>query len=607
MTYPGNLASDVVLRDGSTVTLRPLRPEDEGALLAFFESLDERSLAFRFFTGAPNLRGAAEVLSDVDQERRFGLLALRGPEERVVGHGFFAAIDAERAEVAFAVAAELQGHGLGSILLAQLAERAAEEGLTTFVADVLPQNHAMLAMFRDGGFPVVVRSEPEAIVVEMPISTAPQAIERFQERDASAARAAVAALFDPATVAVLEAGPAEAPGRVRGAAADGARALVVGGDPGEWGEAGGVAGRELLAACRAAGARLLGPASIGLLDNRAKPPLALLTGMARRAGDGRRRLPRRGRVGICAQGAVVSEELLAAAARHRVGVSELVSLGARADLTANDLLEYWEEDQATAVALLQVESFSDPRRFGRVARRVGARMPIVVLAARAAAEPPGRGLFDQVGAVRADGVEEALRLAADLARNHRHRKEPRPIPAPALVPGARPDEAAAILASALGEGSPGLDPDAVRRLLDCYGIALDPPASAEPSTIAESSTPGKAAPPSFAVSVEADPLFGPVLRCGPSGGPRDERPARLCPLDEGGAAELLPADELDQGARRSLERALEAVAALAAEHAEVAAIELDPLLAPAAGAVAASARVWVRRPPERRPWPRTWE
>ena len=196
MTYPAHLTSDVVLRDGSTVTLRPVDDGDEPLLLDFFGGLDERSLSFRFFTGAPNLKEVARTLAAVDQDRRFGLLALRGPEGRPVGHGFYAAIDAERAEVAFAVSPELQGHGLGTILLAQLSERAAEVGFTAFVADVLPQNHKMVSMFRDSGLPVVVRSEPEAVVVTMPTSSDPEAIARFQEHDTIAARAAVEAVLD---------------------------------------------------------------------------------------------------------------------------------------------------------------------------------------------------------------------------------------------------------------------------------------------------------------------------------------------------------------------------------------------------------------------------
>lgn len=170
MSYPANLASDVVLRDGSTVSIRPVRPDDGPLLLDFFRTLDDRSLAFRFFTGAPNLEAVARALTEVDQRRRFGLLALRGADRVVVGHGFFGAIDDERVEVAFAVSPDLQGRGLGSVLLAHLAERAAEAGFAEMVAEVLPGNHAMISMFRDSGFPVAVRAEPEAVEVAMPTS-----------------------------------------------------------------------------------------------------------------------------------------------------------------------------------------------------------------------------------------------------------------------------------------------------------------------------------------------------------------------------------------------------------------------------------------------------
>jgi succinyl-CoA synthetase alpha subunit len=418
MSYPAHLESDVVLRDGSTVALRPVEPSDEQLLHEFFGSLDERSLSFRFFTGAPNLMAVARTLAAVDQRGRFGLLALRGPARRPVGHGFYAAMDDERAEVAFAVSPELQGHGLGTILLAQLSERTAEVGFTTFVADVLPHNHRMVSS--DSGLPVKVRSEPEAIVVEMPTSRRPEAIARFQEHDTIAARAAVAAVLDPTAMAVVDEPGPDLPAWIAELAGAGVRAVVV------RGELSASRADELLAACRAAGTRLVGPASLGILDSRTDPPLDLTA-----SGPP----PPAGRVGIVAQGAAGSRRLLSAAARREVGVSTFVSLGDRADVSANDLLEYWEEDPPTRVAVLQVESFSDPRRFARVARRVGARKPIVVLAEETVDEPPGRGLFDQVGAIRVDSVDGALNVASALAEltgaiGRRPRSSSRPTPGP---------------------------------------------------------------------------------------------------------------------------------------------------------------------------------
>ena len=599
-TYPDNLESDVVLRDGSTVSLRPVRPEDAPVLRQFFDSLGERSLAFRFFTGAPNVRESARILAEVDYRERFGLIAFRGTDPRPVGHGFFGRFDVSKAEVAFAVADDLQGHGLGSILLAQLAERAAEVGVATLVAEVLPENHAMVGMFRASGFPVEVHSEPEAVIVEMPTSLSPDAVARFEERDALAARAAVGALLDPDSVELID-GPAGAvPRRLREAAAGGARAIVVRArlDPD--------AGRELLASCRGAGIRMVGPGSFGILDTRPEAPLNLTTSPT----------PTQGGVGIVTQGSEVGGELLRLAAERGLGVSSFVSLGARADLTANDLLDYWEEDEATEVALLQVESFSDPHRFARVARRVGRRKPIVVATAGRADEPPARGLFEQVGVIHADGPAEMIDLAAalsgrplppgsDARRIHAkvaaYAERPHREPAPAIPPDARRDEAAAILASALQATTAALDPESVLALLRCYGIDLDPSADR-----------GRARA-RLRVGISADPLFGPILTCAPAGGPADADEARICPLDEGDAGTILGSRSL-RGAtanlpeRGQLERTLEALAAAADNHAEIAALELDPLLVlPGGRVIAGAARVTVRRPPRRHPWPRTWD
>lgn len=590
MRYPAHLASEVVLRDGSTVTLRPVRPDDAPLLREFFGSLDDRSLAFRFFTGAPGLENVAQILADVDQERRFGLLALHGPERRPVGHGFFAAVDDELVEIAFAVSTSLQGKGLGSVLLAQLAERALEVGFERMVADVLPANHAMISMFRDSGFPVEVRSEAESVVVEMPTSPTPESIARFQERDATAARAAVASFFDPDSVVAVD-GPVEATLDWARGSADEVRAVLVRGNPDEWGPPGSEAERELLESCRRAGTRLIGPASIGLLDNRPGREIDLT------AEDER---PPRGVVGVVAQGAGSGRALLDGALRRRVGLSTFVSLGSRVDISANDLLEYWEEDPATKVAILQVESFSDPRRFARIAPRVAARMPIVVIAERSAAEPPGLGLFDQVGAIRADDVDQAFDLAVELtdpARRQELRRGLRRVPPTAPIPS---DEAAAILATALGEGRDQLDHDAAARLLDCYGIRVDASGHDAGGTT------------SLRITVGTDPRFGPVLRFGPADIAAPRLPARLCPLAEADAIELLehwcPPDPTDTSSRcRSLTRVLVGVGAAASAHTEIASLELRPLLDTPGGVVARGARVRVRRPPERRPWPRTWE
>ena len=192
-----------MLRDGSTVHLRPVRPTDEAALLELFEGLGGDSQMFRFFSGARDFKAVAALMADVDYMGRYGLLATRGDDSRPVGHATYLDMSHGRAEVAFAVADEMQGRGLGTILLAHLAEVAQDNGIPLFVAEVLPQNHRMIEVFRESGFPIETRSVPGSIHVELPTSFTPEAVERFEDRDRLAAAAAVRRFLQPQAVAVI--------------------------------------------------------------------------------------------------------------------------------------------------------------------------------------------------------------------------------------------------------------------------------------------------------------------------------------------------------------------------------------------------------------------
>ncbi|HSS43097.1 MAG TPA: GNAT family N-acetyltransferase [Solirubrobacterales bacterium] len=478
--YPAHREADVVLHDGSTVHLRSVRPDDEEGLREFLAGLGAESRAFRFFSGAVDLGRAAAAFADVDYARRYGLVAVRGGRG-IVGHGLYVGGHEGRAEVAFAVGEELQGRGLGTILLAHLAEVAAENGFTDFVADVLPQNHRMIEMFRQSGLPTQTLAEPGVLRVEMPTSLAPAACERFEDRDRLAARAAVASVLQPRSVALVgasrqpgsvgaevlrnlvEAGftgelypvnPAAetlrglpaypsleaVPGEIelavvavpaasvaavaREAAAKGARALVVlSAGFSETGEEGTARERELLAVCRENGMRLVGPNCLGVLDT--VPESRLDATFIPHP-------PPAGNVSFVSQSGALGLALAEFAEERGLGVSSFASVGNRADLTGNDFLEYWEEDGRTAVALLYIESFSDPRRFARVSRRVGRKLPVVAVksgrsaaGARAASSHTGAllaasdrtvdALFAQAGAVRTETLEEMLDVAALFA------------------------------------------------------------------------------------------------------------------------------------------------------------------------------------------------
>jgi acetyl coenzyme A synthetase (ADP forming)-like protein len=480
--YPLHREADVVLRDGSTVSLRPVRPDDEDTLVALFAELEPASQAFRFFSGATDLDGAAQQMASVDYEGRYGLIATRGAGHRPIGHGVYVRVAEGKAEVAFAVLDEMQGLGLGTILLAHLAEAARENGIVTFVAEVLPQNHRMIEMFRESGFPVETESTAEGLRVEFPTSFSPEAIARFEDRDRLAALAAVAAFFDPRSVAVVGAsrrlgtvggavlhnllrsdfdGPIfavnPAAGSVQSArsfprvgdipeevdlavlavaptvtadvarecAAKGARSLIVlSAGFAETGAEGAELQRELLGVCREAGMRMIGPNCLGALST-APAGSALNATFAPTA-------PPSGNVAFVTQSGALGLALIDFAAARGLGVSSFASVGNRADITANDLLEFWEEDERTALALLYIESFSDPRRFSRVARRVGRRKPVVAVksgrsasGARAAGSHTGAllaasdratdALFEQSGVIRAETLAEMLDVASLLS------------------------------------------------------------------------------------------------------------------------------------------------------------------------------------------------
>src|ERR1041385_6666595 len=182
MTSPHS-PGDVVLRDGSTVRVREMHADDNDALYALFESLSEESRWLRFLSLASDSALVAEARRETNLDRTFGLIALSGPDQRVVGHAFYAGIDANRAEVAFTIADDFQGRGLGTILLGQLAEVAVVNGIQTFEAEVSAANHPMLHVFRESGFPIEVSASAGQLHVTLPTSFSSEAIERFERRE----------------------------------------------------------------------------------------------------------------------------------------------------------------------------------------------------------------------------------------------------------------------------------------------------------------------------------------------------------------------------------------------------------------------------------------
>jgi acetyl coenzyme A synthetase (ADP forming)-like protein len=478
--YPDDRATDVALRDGSTAHVRPVRAADHDAIRAFLGGLSRDSIWFRFF-GAGNLEWAADWSVDVDYIDRYGLIAETGTPARVIAHAAYLRIDRRRAEVAFMVADDYQGHGLSTIMLAHLAEAAAAESITTFVADVLPANHRMIETFRQSGFPVELRSEPGVIKIEFPTSMSAEAIARFAERDRIAAVAAVRRVLEPRSVAVI--GGSSRRGTVGGellhnllsadfggavyvvnthggniqgvdahcsiaelsesvdlaviavpadgvldvtrdCAAAGVHAVVViSAGFAELGHDGAERQRELLMICRDAGMRLVGPNCVGVMNTGAD--VRMNATFAPHAAPP-------GAIGFLSQSGGLGTAILEAASRLGIGLSSFVSVGNKADLSGNDFLQYWEQDPRTEVVLLYLESFGNPRKFARIARRVSGHKPVIAVkggrtpagsratashtgAILSAAEVTVDALFEQAGVIRTETLAEMFDVAALLS------------------------------------------------------------------------------------------------------------------------------------------------------------------------------------------------
>ena len=419
---------DVVLRDGSTVRIRQMRPSDEGGLIVLLQSLSEESRWLRFYSLSSNAALAAEGHREANLDDTFALVASSGADQRIVGHGFYVRLDAQRAEVAFTIANDFQGRGLGTLLLCQLAEIASINGIQEFEAEVVAANRAMLGVFRESGFPLDIAATAGQLHVTFPTSFTTEAIQRFEHRESIAAVNALKLFFEPRAVAVI--GASRQRGTIGGevfhnlmsygfkgavypvnplahaiegihayssiedipepvdlavivvpatkvievaesCARKGVKALVViSAGFSETGKEGQGRQAELVRVCRGGGMRLIGPNCMGIANTN---PAVLLDATFAPG------VPPRGRVGFSSQSGALGLAIIEFSNSLGLGISTFISVGNKADISGNDLLRYWEADDDTDVILLYLESFGNPKKFSQIARRVGHKKPIVVV------------------------------------------------------------------------------------------------------------------------------------------------------------------------------------------------------------------------------------
>lgn len=471
--YPEYWEADVVLRDGGTAHLRPIHPSDADAVQAFHVGQSQKSIYMRFFAFKSKL-SAKELkrFTEVDYKDRVALVITIGGE--IMGIGRYDRLDdPEEAEVAFNISDAHQGRGIGSILLEHLAAAARENGIRKFSAEVLPENRKMLMVFSDAGYDVKRHFDDGVVSLEFNIDPTDKSRAVMESREHRAEARSIQELLAPSSVAVIGAsrkwgtvgyqllehiieggftgpvyainpeafelagmlsfarlsevpGPvklaiiavpyAEVPKVVEECGAAGVKGIVVAtagyADDGERGLA---RQRELVRQARADGMRVIGPASLGIMNTH--PAVSLNASMAPSLG-------RRGGLGLFSQSAAIGVSLYAASSRRRVGISTFLSAGNRADVSGNDMMQYWEDDADTTAVGLYLESIGNPRKFSRLARRLARTKPVIVAKSDAMGLPPGHAvratqappeavdaMMRQAGVIRVETIEQLMDIA----------------------------------------------------------------------------------------------------------------------------------------------------------------------------------------------------
>ncbi len=455
--YPAEFETDVVLADGATAHVRPIRPEDGPMLLAFHARQSPQSIYYRYFSPRPRLSERdVDHLIQLDYVDRMALIAIRGDE--MIG---VARYDRWRhraeAEVAFFVDDANHGRGLATVLLEHLAVRAREIGVTAFTASVLPANRKMIGVFTAAGFETTTKFADGVVEVRLGLMPTPEAEAAIDARARRAASEAVRRLLSPRSVAVI--GASRTPGTIghellrnlqRGAfqgpvfpvnpqadhvgtvravasildipddidlaivvvpaeAVAGVMeecgrkqvygVLVLSSGFAEVGAEGAALEAEVLRVARSWGIRLVGPNCLGIINT--DPEVRLHATFANA-------VPLPGRVALLSESGMVGAAIIAQAREVGLGISSFVALGNRADVSGNDMLQYWEDDDGTDVVCMYIESFGNARHFSRQARQLSRAKPVVAVKSGHSSDPTQEALLRQTGVIRVPTLLDLL-------------------------------------------------------------------------------------------------------------------------------------------------------------------------------------------------------
>jgi acetyl coenzyme A synthetase (ADP forming)-like protein len=478
--YPPQFEADVVLSDGGTVLIRPIRPDDRAALVRFHQGLSPESVYLRYFSPHPHLSDAElEFLTTLDYRWRMALVAILGDEIVAVAR-YEGKEGTTSAEVAFLVDDHHHGRGIGTVLLEWLAAAAREAGVTAFYATTLWENQRMLAVFRETGFQTKSTIGGGEVSVRFPVADSTDLAVAIAKREHKAESRSVGRLLAPRSIAVVGAGQARTsvghqvfrnllngdfqgpvfPVNSKSSHVGGVRAypsvldipddvdlaiicvpaatvpevlgqcaakhvggiVMITAGFAEAGGDGAAVERELIRLAHRHGMRVIGPNCMGVINT--APGVSMNGTFAPVA-------PLPGRVALCSQSGAIGIAALERSSRLGLGISSFVSVGNKADVSGNDLLQYWEDDLGTDVVLLYLESFGNPGKFHRIAQRVARRKPIIAVKSgrsqagsrgasshTAALASPDRAvdaLFRQTGVIRVETMEQLFDTASVLA------------------------------------------------------------------------------------------------------------------------------------------------------------------------------------------------
>jgi acetyl coenzyme A synthetase (ADP forming)-like protein len=483
-TYPAQYETEVLLKDGSSILLRPIRANDTKNWVEFVGRLSDTTkyLRFHHMPKEMGLEDAARFCT-VDYHDTFAFVAevLRETKRDIVAIGrYYRLPDHHSAEVALAIEDGYQGRGLGTSILEQLANAARENGIDRFEADVLAENDQMMSVFKNYGFHVTSELQTGVYRVTFPIAETAEVAEKKAERERASTLASLRWLLKPQSIAVVGASrhpgtigylllqclvqggfsgriypvnpntdslmslktypsvlaiPADVdmaviavPAKIVVKVADecghkGVHTLVVISDGfKEVGPDGASREKELRDIALGHGMRIVGPNCMGVINTDSSIRLNATFSLV---------FPPAGNVAYVSQSGAMGLVVLQYASSLDMGISTFVSVGNRSDISSNDLMEYWEQDPSTDVILLYLESFGNPRKFSRIARRVSARKPVVAVkggstqaGSRAAASHTGamatsdvvsEVLFRHAGIIRVNLMEEMFDVATLLS------------------------------------------------------------------------------------------------------------------------------------------------------------------------------------------------